>query len=49
MAVLLGSIGDLTPSEATELGKLIEGHVRALEAMIFLRGWIIWSAIDEKY
>ena len=29
--------GDLTPSEAAELGKLVEGYVRALEATDFER------------
>jgi hypothetical protein len=29
------AIGDLTPSEAAELGKLIEAYVRALEATDF--------------
>ena len=32
-AALLGAVasGELTPSEAAELGKLIEAHVRAIE------------------
>ena len=29
------SVGDITPSEAAELGKLIDGYVRALEASEF--------------
>jgi len=29
------AIGDLTPSEASELGKLIEAYVKALEATDF--------------
>jgi hypothetical protein len=33
-AALLGAVasGELTPSEAAELGKLVEAHVRAIEA-----------------
>jgi hypothetical protein len=31
-AALMISIGDLTPTEAAELGKLVEAYVRSLEA-----------------
>jgi hypothetical protein len=36
-AALLGAVasGELTPSEAAELGKLVEAHIKALEATEF--------------
>jgi hypothetical protein len=37
------AVGDLTPAEASELGKLIEAYIKALEATDLLNGSSSWS------